>query len=139
MRILTCDEFRQLRDGRSWQSADKELRRIIRRAIDADPLCSCRSNLYDATMRFNSGFYVTWFAGWGTDCSVTIRVRTEDVSHDDQEHELFSLAVDVNWSSCHRSVSTAVAAMSIYRRAVEFASVIEAMFAGKFLLAKDET
>jgi len=136
--VLTDDQFRRLRSGRSWQLADDELRKIIGKMVKSDPLCSCESNLGETTMRFG-GFYVRWFAGWATDCSVNIRVRAEDVAHDGREYEVFSLDVDVNWSSCHRSVSTAVAAMSIYRRAVEFASVIETMFDGEFLLAKDET
>jgi hypothetical protein len=54
---------------------------------------------------------------WGGECTVELNVYVSDGLH---------AAVEISWSSTHRSVAMSVAAVSGYQKAIELAALAEA-------------
>ena len=115
-------------DYYSWTETEVRLRDFIRKVAASDPFVDRHNDLSIPLNAIYSGPSLKWSTGWATDASVTILIDRKVVEHAGVKYAIRHIDCEIGWSSSRRNVTSAVAAMAMYQRAVEFAAVVAQSF-----------
>ena len=92
--------------------------------------------LYERALSPIPGFSVLFRRGWGIEADISIRF-TRDTS-DRHKHPKLVPEVLVTWSSTHRSVPQAMAAIALYEEVVKAAALIQCTLEGEDIVDRLE-